>query len=196
MQGLIDATQNLPDEPTAEGFTSSKEMLQVHEVDQEISHAMSLAGEFNVIAEWMLHAEQRNSELSSELKASFERIEALESRQKECEVAMALQANAINGILEEVIQHRFSMEKMSRAYKSENSRKRPRLCISDGCSKHARGLSLLCSSHGGGVRCAMHGCSEGARDTKYCEKHAIKILCAKDGCPQKAVARSQFCRYG
>ena len=76
----------------------------------------------------------------------------------------------------------------------KQKRTRVRLvCARSGCAKFARGgAGSTCKAHGGGARCAKHGCKTSARSVldedgnRWCHAHGGGYRCAETGCETSA----------
>ena len=67
-------------------------------------------------------------------------------------------------------------------------------CKMEGCSKSAVGGSHFCTGHGGGKRCQVPGCDKSAQSsTKFCVKHGGGKKCQHQGCEKVARGKTMFC---
>lgn len=67
-------------------------------------------------------------------------------------------------------------------------------CKVEGCSKSAVGGSHFCTSHGGGKRCMVEGCDKSAQSsTSFCVKHGGGKKCQFQGCEKVARGKTLYC---
>ena len=80
------------------------------------------------------------------------------------------------------------------AVKATPAKKQRRLCLVEGCTKFAQGVTRCCTKHGGGKRCTYPGCTKGAvGSTQNCVAHGGGKRCKAKDCTKSAIPMYDFC---